>query len=147
MWTWISAFAGAALLARYGTESRTGSLIAFTAIASGAVGCVAAGRWADALGKARIARLALLTSAACSAAAGFFFGAPTLLLFLFASVWGFSVVADSAQFSALVSEYSVRTHVGTALTLQTCCRLSADDREHPAVAVVCLRSSAGDGRS
>jgi len=119
MWTWISAFAGAALLARYGTESRTGSLIAFTAIASGAVGCVAAGRWADALGKARIARLALLTSAACSAAAGLFFGAPTLLLFLFASVWGFSVVADSAQFSALVSEYSVRTHVGTALTLQT----------------------------
>ena len=119
MWTWISAFAGAALLARHGTENRTGSLIAFAAIASGAVGCVAAGRWADALGKARIARLALLTSAACSAAAGFFFGAPTLLLFLFASVWGFSVVADSAQFSALVSEYSVRTHVGTALTLQT----------------------------
>jgi MFS family permease len=34
-------------------------------------------------------------------------------------VWGFSVVADSAQFSALVSEYSPRTHVGTALTLQT----------------------------
>ena len=119
MWTWIPAFAGAALLARHGTENRTGSLIAFAAIASGAVGCVAAGRWADALGKARIARLALLTSAACSAAAGFFFGAPTLLLFLFASVWGFSVVADSAQFSALVSEYSVRTHVGTALTLQT----------------------------
>jgi len=34
-------------------------------------------------------------------------------------VWGFSIVADSAQFSALVSEHSARTHVGTALTLQT----------------------------
>ena len=39
---------------------------------------------------------------------------------LFAVVWGFSIVADSAQFSALVSEYSPPTHVGTALTLQTC---------------------------
>lgn len=118
MWTWISAFAGAAMLARDGGASRIGSLIAFTAIASGAVGCVAAGRWADAFGKARIARLALLTSATCSAVAGFFFAAPMLLLFLFAAVWGFSVAADSAQFSALVSEYT-RTHVGTALTLQT----------------------------
>jgi sugar phosphate permease len=35
-------------------------------------------------------------------------------------VWGFSVVADSAQFTALVAEFSPRTHVGTAVTLQTC---------------------------
>ena len=42
------------------------------------------------------------------------------LLLALAIVWGFSVVADSAQFSALVSEFSPRTHVGTALTLQTC---------------------------
>ena len=119
MWTWISAFGTAAMLPRAGIASRIGSLIAFTAIASGAAGCVAAGQWADAFGKARIARLALLTSATCSAVAGFFFAAPMLLLFLFAAVWGFAIVADSAQFSALVSEYSDRTHVGTALTLQT----------------------------
>jgi hypothetical protein len=37
-------------------------------------------------------------------------------------VWGFSVVADSAQFSALVSEHSPPTLVRTALTLQTCVR-------------------------
>jgi MFS family permease len=48
------------------------------------------------------------------------FGAAVPVLFVFAAVWGFSVVADSAQFSALVSEYTSRTHVGTALTLQTC---------------------------
>ena len=40
------------------------------------------------------------------------------MLIAFAVVWGFSVVADSAQFSALVAEHSPRTHVGTALTLQ-----------------------------
>ena len=35
-------------------------------------------------------------------------------------VWGFAVVADSAQFSALVSEHAPSDHIGTALTLQTC---------------------------
>jgi drug/metabolite transporter (DMT)-like permease len=34
-------------------------------------------------------------------------------------VWGFAVVADSAQFSAAVSELSPEKYVGTALTLQT----------------------------
>ena len=43
-----------------------------------------------------------------------------MLFFVLVMVWGFAVVADSAQFSALVSEYSPRDHIGTALTLQTC---------------------------
>jgi MFS family permease len=119
MWTWIPAFATASFAARYTVESSSGSLIAFAAIASGAIGCVAAGLWGDTFGKARIARLALITSAACAATSWLFFGAPTPVLLVFVVVWGFSVVADSAQFSALVSEYSPRTHVGTALTLQT----------------------------
>ena len=34
-------------------------------------------------------------------------------------VWGFAVVADSAQFSALVSERAPADAIGTALTLQT----------------------------
>lgn len=120
MWTWIAVFAAASIAARGAASPGTGSLVAFVAIASGAVGCVMAGRWADAWGKARIAGLAMAASAACATLAGVVFGAPLPLLFLFAIVWGFSVVADSAQFSALVAENSVRTHVGTALTLQTC---------------------------
>ncbi len=119
MWTWIPAFAAASIAATGTAAGRTGSLVAFAAIASGAVGCVVAGRWADDWGKARIAGLAMVVSAACSLSAGFVFGRPAPVLFAFAVVWGFSVVADSAQFSALVSEFSPRTHVGTALTLQT----------------------------
>ena len=120
MWTWIPAFAAASLHAGGYAAGRTPSLVAFTAIASGAVGCVLAGVWADRWGKARIARFALLTSASCSAGAGFLYGASLPALVLLAVIWGFSVVADSAQFSALVTEHSARTQVGTALTLQTC---------------------------
>ncbi len=120
MWAWIPAFAAASIAARGAADARFASLVAFTAIASGAIGCVMAGRWADAFGKARVAGGAMVVSAACSAASAVAFGMPAPILLALAVVWGFSVVADSAQFSALVSEFSPRTHVGTALTLQTC---------------------------
>ena len=120
MWAWIPAFATASLLAAGANRPRLGSLVAFVAIASGAAGCVMAGFWADRWGKPRIARLAMVVSGACSALAGVAYGSPLPVLLALAVVWGFTIVADSAQFSALVSQYSPRTHVGTALTLQTC---------------------------
>jgi MFS family permease len=116
MWTWIAAFAAASLGAAAGTA---GSAVAFVAIASGSIGCVVAGFWADRWGKARIAGAAMLASAACALVSPFFYGAPLTALLVLAVIWGFTVVADSAQFSALVTEYTPRTHVGTALTLQT----------------------------
>ena len=98
-----------------------GSLAAFLAIGSGTAGCALAGWLADRLGRARVAIWAMSTSAACAApTVPLLFGGPPLLVFALVMVWGFAVVADSAQFSALVSEHSPRDHVGTALTLQTC---------------------------
>lgn len=120
MWTWIPAFAAASIVAAGVDAGRQGSLVAFVAIASGAIGCVLAGVCADIVGKARIARAAMLVSGGCALAAGLAFGGSPIVLFALAIVWGFSVVADSAQFSALVAQFSPRTHVGTALTLQTC---------------------------
>ncbi len=120
MWTWIPAYAAASLASAGAGAPGRGSLVAFIAIASGAVGCVLAGRWADEFGKAKVAGAAMIVSAACALAAPAVFGAPPVLLLALALLWGFAVIADSAQFSALVSDYSARTHVGTALTLQTC---------------------------
>lgn len=123
VWTWIAAFASAAIGAGglgAAPSSPQGSAIAFITIASGAIGSAAAGVLADRIGKARIAAWAMIVSAACCAAAGFVFRAPVPILVLFAVVWGIAVVADSAQLSALVAEYSPRDHVGTALTIQTC---------------------------
>jgi MFS family permease len=114
MWTWIGAFAAASLV------SQSGSAIAFVAIASGAIGCVAAGLVADRFGKARVAAWAMIVSGACSALAGFAFGAATWVLLALAVIWGIAVVADSALFSALVADYSSRDYVGTAVTMQMC---------------------------
>jgi MFS family permease len=120
MWAWIPTFAVASLAAGGSRAGHDGSLVAFVAIASGAVGCVIAGRTADSWGKARIAGAAMLASGTCALAAGVAFGGPFIVLLLLAGCWGFTVVADSAQFSALVSEFSPKTQVGTALTLQIC---------------------------
>jgi MFS family permease len=122
VWTWIAAYASASLGFVGGATpgSPAGSAVAFAAIGSGALGSAAAGLFADRLGKARVASWAMIVSGACCAAAGVMFGAPLFVLFLFAVVWGVAVVADSAQLSALVAQYSPRDHVGTALTVQTC---------------------------
>jgi MFS family permease len=59
-------------------------------------------------------------SGACSLAIGFLFGANPWLLLAVATLWGATVVADSAQFSACVTELGDPQYIGTALTLQTC---------------------------
>jgi MFS family permease len=122
MWTWIAAFAAVSLAAAGAGDAgiaAAGSGVAFVAIASGSIGCVIAGLWADRWGKAQVAGGAMLASAACALVSPLFYGAPLAALLVLAVVWGFTVVADSAQFSALVAEHTPRTHVGTALTLQT----------------------------
>jgi MFS family permease len=120
MWTWVAAFGVASLEAAGAPDPlRGGSLVAFVAIASGTAGCVVAGYLGDRVGKARVAASAMAVSAACCALTPLVFGAPAAALVGFVVVWGFAVVADSAQFSALVAEHS-REYVGTALTIQIC---------------------------
>jgi MFS family permease len=122
VWTWIAAFASASFGVGGGAtpSSPAGSAVAFATIGSGAIGSAAAGLFADRIGKARVASMAMIVSGLCCATAGFVFHAPAPVLYGFAIVWGVAVIADSAQLSALVAQYSPRDHVGTALTIQTC---------------------------
>jgi MFS family permease len=113
MWAAMAPF----LLSRLG-DPRAASLAAFLAIAAGAPGCVLAGRWADRWGRERIASLAMVFSGSLALLVGWVPVPPGLLVVL-AVAWGFWVVADSAQFSALVTEVSPEDAVGTALTVQT----------------------------
>lgn len=95
------------------------SLAAFAVIAIGGAGAVLAGSWADRLGRERVAIAAMVVSGACALIMGWLMAAPPALVVALALVWGFAVVADSAQFSALVTEVAPTHAVGTALTLQT----------------------------
>jgi sugar phosphate permease len=61
----------------------------------------------------------MLTSGSACLLAGVVFGASLLVVVPFVLVWGFVIVADSAQFSTAVSELADDSYVGTALTLQT----------------------------
>ena len=118
MWAWAPLF----LMASYeaaGWGGRAARLAGFAAIAAGAPACVLAGALADRWGRTRVAGLSLIVSGVCALVAGAFFGRPAIATVL-CLVWGFAVVADSAQFSAAVSELAERPYVGTALTLQTC---------------------------
>ncbi|MGK2961819.1 MAG: MFS transporter [Gemmatimonadaceae bacterium] len=120
-WTWIPAYLAASALRSHPGVDMTGpvSLIAFGAIAVGGAGCIWGGLFADRTSRERLVTISLIASGTCCVIVGFFFGASLWLLAPLALVWGFFVVADSAQFSALVTE-SVPDHaVGTALTVQT----------------------------
>jgi MFS family permease len=121
MWTWVGIFATASFTAAGLGPSAAwaGTLAAFLAIGAGALGCAVAGAWADVWGKARVARWSMLASAACALATVVAYGQAPVWTFALVMVWGLTVVADSAQFSALVSEYAPAPLVGTALTFQT----------------------------
>ena len=115
-WAWIPSFIAASVP---GASPMTVALTAFATIAVGGAGCVWGGLAADKRGRERLVRISLLVSGACCVLSVVFYGAPLGVLALLTLVWGFFVIADSAQFSTLVTE-SVPAHaVGTALTLQT----------------------------
>jgi len=124
MWTWLAAFVAASELARTGGDPAAGgarapALVTFAVVGSGALGCWLGGKFGDRWGRTLITSMAMMLSGACALAAGLAFGRPLVVLVPLLLVWGVTVVADSAQFSAAVSELAPRELVGTALTLQT----------------------------
>ena len=121
MWTWIAAWVTASQAARaVGGDSTTlAALVAFGVIGAGAVGCWVAGFAADRWGRTFVTSASLAVSGSCCVAAGLLFAQPLPVLIPLLLLWGFAIVADSAQFSTAVSELAPRDLVGTALTLQT----------------------------
>jgi MFS family permease len=118
MWTWTASY----LIA---SESAAGSsygsvpTITFAVIGIGGLGAWLAGVWADRLGRTKIAGASMVVSGSCALVTPALFGAPVWAVAPVFLVWGFAVVADSAQFSTMVTETADDEARGTALALQT----------------------------
>jgi len=117
-WTWVPVFLVASF-GHSGFDERGAALAGFAFIAAGGAGSLVAGKLADRIGRTAATSAAMAVSGTCCLVAGLFYGGNPWPLTAFCLVWGFAVVADSAQFSAGVSELCPADRIGTALTLQT----------------------------
>jgi MFS family permease len=117
MWTWLAVFLAGAMVP---SDPAAPRLVAFLVIGvAGAVGCVLGGLSADRVGRTTVTIAAMAISGGCCVLSAWAYVGPAWALVVFGLVWGASVVADSAQFSASVTELSEPAYMGTALTLQT----------------------------
>lgn len=117
MWTWLAIFLASA---RGAGDPAWPRVAAFVIIGlAGSAGCVLAGWLADRVGRTTVTIVAMAISGTCCVLSAGAYAAPAWTVIVFGLVWGASVVADSAQFSAAVTELSEPEYMGTALTLQT----------------------------
>jgi len=121
MWAWLGAALAASFAARIGDAAAVelARLVTFAAIGLGALFCVAAGRVADRIGKARVAATAMAVSGTAALATAWSLGGPIPLTIVAALIWGAAVIPDSAQFSALVADAAPPERTGSLLALQT----------------------------
>jgi MFS family permease len=118
MWTWLPLFIAASFAASGAANPARASLVSFAVISVGGVGCVLAGALADRLGRTTLTIAAMAGSGASAIAMGALFGADPFVVTVVSLGWGLTVVADSAQFSAAVSELAPSGTAGSALSLQ-----------------------------
>ena len=121
MWAWISVALTAAFSLSMQTQDAelNAKLITFIAIAAGALCCPLAGVFADRFGKARITIVAMTISGTAAISAAVLFDANPWLLSAVVIVWGASVIPDSAQFSALITDYAPPDKAGSLMSFQT----------------------------
>ncbi len=122
MWAWVGLFLQASFAVAPGgpNAAQYAKIATFAAIGIGSLGCLAGGLFADRLGRTTLTMGAMTVSGLCCLSVGLLFGGNPWLLVVLCLIWGFAVVADSAQFSASIIELSDPSTVGTMITVQTC---------------------------
>ena len=110
------------LTARFGSEdpsfNRWLLLLVFLIIGSGSLGCILGGWASQRMGEKEVARLSLLMSGSLCFLSGLLYELNPWLMVALLLLWGFFVVSDSPQFSALAARYCPQEYTGTALTVQ-----------------------------
>jgi MFS family permease len=119
MWAWLLAYVNEALGAQHmSLIGRRASFLTFVAIGTGAFGCIIGGILSDRIGRTLTTAGMMIVSGACALVIGFAFAGPSWLFIMILVIWGVSVIGDSAQFSAMVTELADQRFVGTALSVQ-----------------------------
>jgi len=119
MWAWFGAFYVDVLTSNGDSDpSRHASLVTAAVIGVGGVGSLWAGRVSDHRSRELAAGIPMLVSGSVAVFIGFLQDASPILVAMLGLVWGISVVADSAQFSTIVTEEADQRFVGTSLTVQ-----------------------------
>ncbi|MGE7184457.1 MFS transporter [Peribacillus sp. NPDC006672] len=120
MWTWIPIFLSYSFQLQLPSFPAWATSLAVFGIigVSGTIGCIFGGFIADYIGSSNLTIISMTISAFCSLIIGFTFGKPIWLTIVVASIWGIFIIADSAQFSAIISTFADTEYVGTAITFQ-----------------------------
>jgi MFS family permease len=118
MWAWLLVYVNEALAAQHMSLVGRASLLTFVTIGTGALGCIIGGVLSDRIGRTLTTAGMMMVSGACALIIGFAFDGPSWLFITILVIWGISVIGDSAQFSAMVTELADKRFVGTALSVQ-----------------------------
>jgi len=118
MWTWLPTFL-AVTYAAARWPAAAAPLVAFAAIGIGGLGSLLAGYLADRWGRTRTTILSMIVSGCCALVVGVTTALGPVVVTALVLVWGFAIVADSAQFSTSISELAEPEYMGTMLTAQT----------------------------
>ena len=118
MWAWLLLYVNEALGAQHVWLFGRASFLTFVTIGTGAFGCLLGGILSDRIGRTATTAGMMIASGTCALAIGFAFGGPSWLFTTILVIWGVSVIGDSAQFSAMITELADQRFVGTALSVQ-----------------------------
>jgi nitrate/nitrite transporter NarK len=119
MWAWLLLYVNEALGAQHVWLFGRASFLTFVTIGTGAFGCLLGGILSDRIGRTATTAGMMIVSGTCALAIGFAFGGPSWLFITILVIWGVSVIGDSAQFSAMITELADQRFVGTALSVQS----------------------------
>ncbi len=121
MWAWLGVFLASSFAENPGgpASPMLAMTATFSAIGAGALSCWLGGVAADRIGRTAFTVGAMTVSGLCAATIGFLHGVEPWLIWVLGVIWGAAAVADSAQFSASVTELSEPELIGTMLTIQT----------------------------
>lgn len=117
-WSMVIFYLGSRFQSDDPSASRGLSLLAFLIIGSGSLGCILGGWISRQIGKKKVAKFSLMVSGTLCFTSGILYELNPGLLVVLLLIWGFFVVSDSPQFSALAARYCPPEYTGTALTVQ-----------------------------